>query len=441
MRRFILSICLLGLYITSFAQEPVRRISIEELFQLADEQNQSLKISELSVREAEEAVKVAKNGLLPTFNLSLSAGYLSDLRITDRDFGNGMTVKMKKFGNLANFTNSLAAEATYLLYSGGAVQNGIRNAKIAGEISQQQQSLTRLNVRFLLLGHYLDLFRLGNQEEVFEKNIEQTKKLLENIRNKHSEGMALKNDITRHELHLQSLYLSLEQTRNAKKIANNKLLTLLKLPEGTIIEPDKNLIEDLPLTDEEQSWQESATSTSPTLKISDLSGDLAENNVKIAKADRLPSIVLYATDQLNGPITIDMDVKDNNINLWTVDVGIRYNIASLYTAGRTIRQAKTATEKAQAERMEAEENLQIEINTAHTLFLESFTVLETCQKSLDLAEINYDIINNRYTNDLALITDMLDASNSKLEAELNMANAKINILLRYFNLKRIAGTL
>jgi outer membrane protein TolC len=58
-----------------------------------------------------------------------------------------------------------------------------------------------------------------------------------------------------------------------------------------------------------------------------------------------------------------------------------------------------------------------------------------------LATLNYDVINRRYLNDLAIITDMLDATNSKLEAELNMANAKINLLLRYYNLKRVTGIL
>jgi outer membrane protein TolC len=50
-------------------------------------------------------------------------------------------------------------------------------------------------------------------------------------------------------------------------------------------------------------------------------------------------------------------------------------------------------------------------------------------------------VNNRYLNDLALITDMLDASNSKLSAELQMADSKINILMHYFNLCRLSGTL
>ncbi len=441
MKKTILSFVFLSASLFSFSQENVLHLTIPELFQLAEDHSQELKVSDLAVQASEEEAKVAKNNLLPNFDVSLSAGYLSDLRITDRDFSNGQTVRMRNFGNLANFTNSLAVEATYLVYSGGAVQNGIRNAKMASEISRQQQLQTRQNIRFLLLSYYLDLFRLTNQEAVYQKNIEQTQILVENIQNKHSEGMALKNDITRHELHLQSLELSLKQTRNANSIAQNKLRTLLKLSQETVVEVDESILENLPFADEEKTWQETATSSSPVLKISDIQTSIAENNVKIAKSDRLPHIALYATDQLNGPITIDMDVKDNNLNLWTIGVGVKYNLASIYMSGRNIRKAQINSEMAKAERETARENLQIEVNSAHTLFVESFSILETCEKSLELSVLNYNVVNNRYMNDLALITDMLDASNSKIEAELNMANAKINIILKYYNLKRVSGNL
>ena len=50
-------------------------------------------------------------------------------------------------------------------------------------------------------------------------------------------------------------------------------------------------------------------------------------------------------------------------------------------------------------------------------------------------------MNNRYLNDLALITDMLDASNSKLNAELQLVNAQINILFNLYKLKKTAGCL
>ena len=60
---------------------------------------------------------------------------------------------------------------------------------------------------------------------------------------------------------------------------------------------------------------------------------------------------------------------------------------------------------------------------------------------MQLAQQNYEVVNNRYLNQLALITDMIDASNMKLDAELNEADAYINIAYAYYKMKYIAGQL
>lgn len=44
-------------------------------------------------------------------------------------------------------------------------------------------------------------------------------------------------------------------------------------------------------------------------------------------------------------------------------------------------------------------------------------------------------------NGLALITDMLDASNTQLDMELQLANYQVGILYQYFLLKKQIGTL
>ena len=60
---------------------------------------------------------------------------------------------------------------------------------------------------------------------------------------------------------------------------------------------------------------------------------------------------------------------------------------------------------------------------------------------MELANQNYTVIRDRYKNDMALITDMLDASNSKLTAEVQLVNAQINIIYNYYKLLYISGTL
>lgn len=72
---------------------------------------------------------------------------------------------------------------------------------------------------------------------------------------------------------------------------------------------------------------------------------------------------------------------------------------------------------------------------------QSFVELRTQQKSVELAQQNYQVVNNRYLNQLALITDMIDASNIKLNAELQEVNARINIAYTYYNVRYVAGNI
>lgn len=74
-------------------------------------------------------------------------------------------------------------------------------------------------------------------------------------------------------------------------------------------------------------------------------------------------------------------------------------------------------------------------------YLETYVELNTQRKSVELANLNYAVIRDRYKNDMVLITDMLDASNSKLAAEVQLVNAQINIVFNYYKLLYISGTI
>lgn len=63
-----------------------RKLSIEEMFGLADKNSRSIRTFDMAVQEAGQAVKVAKNAQLPSLDVSLSASYLGDGWLADRNF-------------------------------------------------------------------------------------------------------------------------------------------------------------------------------------------------------------------------------------------------------------------------------------------------------------------------------------------------------------------
>ncbi|MBQ8529866.1 MAG: TolC family protein [Parabacteroides sp.] len=433
---FIMALCASLCPVGSYAQEGVSRVvSIEEMFRLADQNSKSLRPSATGVEEAREGIRVAKNARLPELEASLSFSYLGDGRMMDRDFSNGFKAPMPHYGN--NF----AIEATQAIYAGGAITHGIEIAKLQEQLAHLDLETNRDQVRFLLVGYYLDLFKQQNMLRVYEKNIEQTRQVLEDMRAKSQEGIVLKNDITRYELLLSNLELTHTQLENTISILNNNLVTTLGLPSEMKLVPDTTLLSKVLPVNDAETWTNTAFSHSPALKQLELGVAMNKHQDKIIRSERLPKVALFAGNKLDGPVVIEVPPLDYNFNYWYVGVGIKYNFSSLYKTNKALKRNKFTIQKSVERYDDAKEQTELAVKAGHIKYMESFVELTTQEKSVELANQNYSVINNRYKNDMALITDMLDASNSKLAAELQLVNAQINTVYNYYKLLYISGTL
>ena len=94
---------------------------------------------------AGEALKAAKAQRLPDVNVSLSARYWGNGKLWDRDFSKAMTVDMPHFGN--NF----ALEAQQVIYAGGAISSGIKQAEIGKALAELDLQKNVQEIRFLLV--------------------------------------------------------------------------------------------------------------------------------------------------------------------------------------------------------------------------------------------------------------------------------------------------
>jgi outer membrane protein TolC len=276
---------------------------------------------------------------------------------------------------------------------------------------------------------------------IYKKNIEQAKEVLDDIRAKSQEGIVLKNDITRYELLLSNLELTHTQLENTIAILNHNLTQTLGLPDETELVPDTTLLTGVLPVENRESWTNTAFSHSPVLKQLELGVQISKHENQIIRAERLPKVALFAGNKLDGPVVIEVPPIDKNFNYWYVGVGIKYNFSSLYKTNKSLNRSKYTIRRTMEKFDEAKEQTELAVKAGHIKYLESFVELNTQEKSVDLANQNYDVISNRYKNEMALITDMLDANNSKLAAELQLVNAQINTIYNYYKLLFISGTL
>lgn len=414
------------------AQTPM---PLDSLFSLVERGSKALQVQKTGTDAARLDVESAKSRRLPDINTSLSLSYNGNVLLTDRDFSNGQWQSSPHFGH------SFSIEASQLVYGGGTVNAAIEMARLQHGQAETQTHSTREQMRFVALAQYLDLYRLQNRIDVVASNIELTNVLVADIRARREQGMALSNDVTRYELQLQNLELQLTQLRDQRKIQNYQLCHTLGLDTGTVIEPDAAVVNAAYASEGEAHWHSMASESSPALKLAAIGTKMAEQSEKIARGAMLPKVAFVAADNFNGPITFELPPIDKNLNIWYVGVGISYNLSSLFKNNKDLRRARTATVQSRQAQALAAEQLDNNVQQAYTEYMQSYVELETRQTSVELADENYRVVNERYLNQLALITDMLDASSVKLDAELSEVDARINVAYTYYKMKYIAGTL
>lgn len=432
-KRTIAGLFFLGFVCVSHAQPML--MTIEQLFELADKNSKDIQLHNLMINEADQAVKVAKNKLLPTIDAKADFSYIGDGVMTDRDFSNGIHADMPHFGN------SFVLKASQVVYSGGAISGNIERSKLEAVKARHEYDISRQDLRFLLLGYYLDLFQLNNQKIVYERNVEQTQILVKDMRVAYDQGTALKSDITRYELQLQNLQLGLTATKNKINVINYKLATTLGLDSDAVILPDTTALFNMTVERKmENDWMEESKFT-PQMELANTEIEICRNNERLVRADKLPKVSISVTNDFNGPILVEVPPLDNNFNYWFAGVSLSYSFDALFKTGKKMKQAKLATLQSQTRRELTEEHISNAIHEAFVNLNEAYVRLETQQKSVQLAHENYGIVRQRYINGLALITDMLDASTTQLDMELQLANYQIGILYQYYLLKKITGTL
>lgn len=408
-------------------------ITLEELFEIAESRSLQLRPAFSSEEKARRGIGEARAYRLPDIDASLSFSYIGDGFITKRNFSGYQKAPIPHFGN------GFSLNITQPVYSGGAITAGIDLAEMKLTASRYATELQRDNIRLQLAGFYMDIYKYTNLRSVIESNIMQARKVLAEMTSRYEQGTALQNDITRYELLVSNLELQLVKINNTVDILNHNLVTIAGLPTSMTIEPDSAILSRaLPLYGEAV-WRREALQYSPAIRLAQSKVDISRKSEELVRAELRPKIGLQAGWSIDGPILVEVPPINRNLSYWYIGVGVSFNISSLYKSNKSMAHSRAATAQASDELAATKENVELSLRSDYVRYLEAYEELKTQHKSVELAERNYYTTATRYTAGMALITDMLDAANAKLDAEQRLVNARINIIYYYYKLLFTSG--
>ena len=427
----LLAAVLSGVSVCAYAEERV--VSLDTLFRIADLRSRQLKPSLTGMDEAESGLKVAVSGRLPEIDVNLSVSFIGGGFTTKRNYTDLHRAQIPHLGA------GLGIDVKQPLYTGGALTTEMEMAKLGIRAAGYAAEMKRADIRLALATSYLELYKWHNLREVVRANIDRANRELDQMKTRHQQGVALRNDITRYELLLSGLQLQLTKTDNMLDILNCELTTYAGLPPDLKIVPDTTIMQRTLIAAQEEWWQRETSVCSPVLRLAANEIALGKTQEEFAKSELRPKLSLLASWQMNGPILTEIPPVDRNLSYWFVGLGVSYNLSSLYKGNKKLAQARVATRQ-KMEQLDAEaDNLSRAIHSDYVRYRQAYEELLTERKNVELATANYNTVATRFDEGIALITDMLDAANSRLEAEQLLVNARINIIYYYYRLMFTSG--
>ncbi len=423
-----------------FAQQDSLRLSLNKVFEIALENNREIKLSTAYLSRSEIVTADKKNNRLPNIGFSASAGYLTDVGVL------GLGNLPDGFYAMPHFANTYALQASMMVYAGSRTNTEINITKLESSLAALSLQKNTQSIKLIVIGYYLDLYQLYQQKKVYEKSILLSKELLSKINDRYSEGIALKSDRIRNELLLSTFELALSKLLDHLQITNNNMLAALALPENAVIIPDDTLeipvqLQRFLFQTSEEELKNMAMNGNLEIREAGVKIDIASKQLKVVRSYNYPEVSMFLSSALNRPYTFDIPAKDIYANNNSVGLKVNIPIGNLYLSKKKINIASKDISISRTSKELVEQNLNRDVKNNFIRCRESYNQLQTLYKQQELANENYRRITDNYMEQLALNTEVMDASNQKLDADLRVTQAKIEIIYTYYQLLKTLGEL
>lgn len=417
----------------SEAQKDTLFLTLDQLFELGVRQSLQLQADTLHEAVALEREKSARAQQWPDLEVGLRGGFVGQPIV----FREGLKEPYRP--DAPDWSQNYAVDFSQPIYQGGKLRYAIRKANLERSLSNLQTSTDKADLKLTLLDEYMQLFSLYRQQQILSRNIEESQRRLQDIRRMKEEGLITTNDVLRSEMQLTDDELSLQETHNSIALISQRLDIRLGLNESQLIKPDTALLYHPVSLETYEQYVREAYQDDPLMQRLRMQTELAKNDISLARSAMRPNLSLYASNTLARPIARTLeDLYNNN---WNIGLSISWPLFSFYKNNHKIKENQVAVSLSQNAEEQQKQRIRLQVRTAYLRHQEARDQVEALQLSARQAQENYRIMQNRYMNQVAILTDLLDANAVRLEVELQLTAARTRVIYTYYQLLRACGRL
>lgn len=428
MARFALRAGLLagGCLIFTAASAPAQAETLRDALVNAYKTNPTLEAARAQQRATDETVPIARAPGLPS--ASATGTYTEFIKQSENSFN----APLRTF----NAGGSLGVP----IYSGGAVKNRVKAAKIRVEAGQADLRGTEASVFSQVVAAYMDVIRTEAIVGLNRKNVAVLQTNLQATSDRFEIGNLTRTDVAQSQSRLAVAKSDLLSAEAGLAAARETYVRLVGRAPVSLDPPPP--LPNLPANAEDAAAI--ALDSNPDLIAAHQRSLAADKDIDVAGAGRLPTVSLFAQGSYNnyfnslarGVPSSGVSQKDSSAQAGA-QISIPIFQGGLPAAQR--RQAQANASAAMEQEIATERDIIAQVRSSYTAYVASNDIIRSSQVAVDAAALSLEGVKAENSVGNRTILDILNAEQELLNAQVTLVTARRNAYVAGFTLLAAMG--
>ena len=432
------SFVLLAFYLPANGQS-IQPLSLQQALQLGMQNSKQLQLTQAKAAQAGARYKETIDYYYPSVNLNAGYSRLSDVPEFLVQFPGEAEPRALFPVYLNSYESHLSANE--LVFAGFRAKYAKASADFLQKAAELDVEKDKDEVAFNIVNAYYNIYKLSKGKEIIKQNLEVIKQRTKELQAWEREGITLHNDVVRTQL-LQSNYeLSAIDADNALKTAIYNFNLLIGLDPESQTEIDTASIFTLPELKPLNDYMQMAMTSRSDLESIKTRNLSAENILQAAQKDYWPTVSIGGNLYYSNPPPRYIPPIDQFKLTWDAGINLNWSITNLFTNKHQVEENKAIVAQGKSSYDLLQDGVKSEIYASYLGATESTEKLKTLQTALTQATENFQLMDSRYRNSVALLSDLIDAQSSLLAAQINYAIGKADSQIAWYRLMKATGTI
>ena len=428
-------ICCLYFFIAIFyfsgmalAKEPDESFTLTQTIAKAIYANLGLKSYEEETRAAFALKKVRQTQFFPT--LSANYEYVRHHEAL-RTFGIGVTRPEEEY--------AFSAKLKQPIFSGFSLINQYEIAALGLDAAKLKEKLKRLDIILEAKRNYFTFLKAQKLLKIATEAVKQLKAHKEVARNFYEVGMTPLNDLLQSQVELANANQELIVARNNLENAASNFNQLIRRPINSPVKT-KDILEYTSFEKDLEYCMIEAENNRHEIIVAKLLIEQAKKQLELARKDYYPTVALEGTYYRQGT-QWDVDggegisVPDG----WDIAARATWNFWEWGKTSHGIKEKLSRLTQAELQHTDIIENIRLEVKRAYLRTQETERAILTVEKAIEQAKENFRINEERYKEQVATATNVLDAQTLLSRTMTNYYNALYEFKIARASLDRAMG--